>query len=547
MCSMLSLLTPRQSDQVGGPIGSLREAKKVESYPNYDSAYLARRLGAANPQILERNRYNSPAAGFNSVTDELVYLQNATKGYEAEAEECLKKEFKDWLTGVHPDNINPQSYDNDRGGAIRRDMHGQRVEGWKPTWWGPHQLTYLPGVREYLREQAERADKNSLDLNVLAHLGPQNLEEAWAYFKHWVKARPVGPEVCLNPSSIDPETERELPLRAGPIHMQHDTKIHPDRFTPNYAVMRTRGGFFDGLLGDLPSDLAPPISPVQSGPSALSSTVSPLRSGSSALTSTVSPLRSGSSALSSTVSPLRTPTLEEALFLDDPLRQSLPVELPGQEWRLESPRIRFLDGPRADPLDVDPFDADENSVRLEEIIQDYDGSDEQYNRLQTLAEELDDGDGADMSVPFTPNAQSAPSPSLGLGLTPAPQPRPTWNPDPPDAAQIDREFSQVFDAPSDRSTSSPRYTPGGTATAGYSPYPEVRPSFVTPSMSASSSSAGSGRPAAGRLSVRRAPFQSPTRDFGAAAPQETQAGRRVAFQIPQLGTGLARRLSQSFR
>ena len=37
-------------------------------------------------------------------------------------------------------------------------------------------------MREYLREQATRADKNSLDMNVLAHLGPQNLEEAWAYF-----------------------------------------------------------------------------------------------------------------------------------------------------------------------------------------------------------------------------------------------------------------------------------------------------------------------------------------------------------------------------
>ena len=50
--------------------------------------------------------------------------------------------------------------------------------------WGPNQLT-LPAegvVREYLREQATRADKNSLDMNVLAHLGPQNLEEAWAYF-----------------------------------------------------------------------------------------------------------------------------------------------------------------------------------------------------------------------------------------------------------------------------------------------------------------------------------------------------------------------------
>ena len=39
---MLSLLTPKHSDQVGGPIGSMREAKKVESYPNYDAAYLAK-------------------------------------------------------------------------------------------------------------------------------------------------------------------------------------------------------------------------------------------------------------------------------------------------------------------------------------------------------------------------------------------------------------------------------------------------------------------------------------------------------------------------
>jgi hypothetical protein len=225
---MLSLLTPKQSDQVGGPIGSLREAKKVESYPNYDAAYLAKRLGARNPTVLERNRYNAPAANFASQTDELVYLQNATKGYEAEAEECLKKEFKDWLAGKHMDNMYPQTYDNTRGGAIRRDMHGQQVDNWKPTWWGPHQLTYLPGVREYLREQAERADKNSLDLNVLAHLGPQNLEEAWAYFKHWVKARPVGPEECLNKSPVPPNNVN-LPFRAGPRHMQHDTQYHPDQ------------------------------------------------------------------------------------------------------------------------------------------------------------------------------------------------------------------------------------------------------------------------------------------------------------------------------
>ena len=218
---MLTLLTPRQSDAVGGPIGSMREAKTVASYPNYDAAYLAKRLGASNPKTLEHNRYRT-GGQFTNAQNELVYLQNATKGYEAEAEECLKKEFKDWLTGVHEDNYNPQAYDNMKGGAIRRDMRGHQLDGWKPTWWGPHQLTYLPGVREYLREQAILTDKNSLDMNKLAHLGPQNVEEAWAYFKHWVKGRPVGPEECLRSSQLEPN-DTSRPFRAGPIHMQHQT------------------------------------------------------------------------------------------------------------------------------------------------------------------------------------------------------------------------------------------------------------------------------------------------------------------------------------
>jgi hypothetical protein len=224
---MLSLLTPRQSDSVGGPIGSLSEAKTVASYPNYDAAYLAKRLGALNPAALEENRYKSTGQ-FSEPEKELVYLQNATKGYEAEAEECLKKEFKDWLTGVHEDNYHPRKYDNNRpGAAMRRDMLGKKLDNWTPTWWGPNQLTYLPGVREYLREQAILADKNSLDLNTLAHLGPQNLEEAWAYFKHWVKGRPVGPEECLHPSPAY-EADRNRPFRAGPISMQNSTEYNPD-------------------------------------------------------------------------------------------------------------------------------------------------------------------------------------------------------------------------------------------------------------------------------------------------------------------------------
>jgi hypothetical protein len=121
-----------------------------------------------------------------------------------------------------------------------------------------------------LREQAIRADKNSLDLNVLAHLGPQNLEEAWAYFKHWVKGRPVGPEECLNPSPLDP-SNTDMPNRAGPIHMQHNTQLHPDRpYNPITGLPPWPGGGGGGGGGGWgfglggPPPRAPPPSDVDS-------------------------------------------------------------------------------------------------------------------------------------------------------------------------------------------------------------------------------------------------------------------------------------------
>jgi len=58
-------------------------------------------------------------------------------------------------------------------------------------------LTHLPGVRDYLRDQKRLATEADLRMNLLAETGPQNLEQAWVYFKHWVKGRPVGPEVCM--------------------------------------------------------------------------------------------------------------------------------------------------------------------------------------------------------------------------------------------------------------------------------------------------------------------------------------------------------------
>jgi len=53
---------------------------------------------------------------------------------------------------------------------------------------------------------------------MLAHFGPQNLEEAWAYFKYWVKRRPVGPWIRLN--QPDASANEEKPFeRSGPISM----------------------------------------------------------------------------------------------------------------------------------------------------------------------------------------------------------------------------------------------------------------------------------------------------------------------------------------
>ena len=226
---MLSgLFKSRQSIDVGGPIGSMADAKSDApmANPDYTAAYLAKRLSKnpdLGPQIDKKiDRYRPdeliPELQFDHA-EKTAFLLNSTKDYEAEAEECLKKEFKDWLTGMHQDNAEPEVYDNGAGGMVRRDMRGEPLNGWHPTWWGTKQLTHLPGVREYLREDYSSQDKHSFDMNMLAQFGPSNLEEAWAYFKYWVKRRPVGPWKCLTGTRYDEPFERSGPFSMAPAQM----------------------------------------------------------------------------------------------------------------------------------------------------------------------------------------------------------------------------------------------------------------------------------------------------------------------------------------
>ena len=66
---------------------------------------------------------------------------------------------------------------------------GRPHTGWQATRWGTKPLTHLEGVRDFLRQDTVEDDNIDRDMNLLAHYGPQNLDEAWIYFKHWVPAR----------------------------------------------------------------------------------------------------------------------------------------------------------------------------------------------------------------------------------------------------------------------------------------------------------------------------------------------------------------------
>ena len=188
----------------GGQRGSSEEAQKTKAWPRYEAEYLKRALQS------ERYKYDTDGLDAEQRT---IYLDKVTSKYKEEADECLKAEFDQWLQGLHSANDPSieQVYENADGKPVRRWLvrskesedaqgHtkvGQARAGWKHTPWGRAALTGLPGVREYLREQTERANEADLKMQLLAEFGPQNLQDAWMYFKHWVKGRPLSDAVAL--------------------------------------------------------------------------------------------------------------------------------------------------------------------------------------------------------------------------------------------------------------------------------------------------------------------------------------------------------------
>ena len=183
----------------GDNLGTPAESAVKATWPDYNAEYLKKKLNG------QQRRFDPDDL---DDIEKHVYLQQSVKGYEAEAEACLKEEFKQWLQGTHEANVADEMgngyYVNNDGGSGPKRRHvydgvvsaemadnGAQGTGWRATRWGTKQLTHLDGVRDFLRAGRIQQDNAERDMNLLAERGPQDLNEAWMYFKHWVKKRPV--------------------------------------------------------------------------------------------------------------------------------------------------------------------------------------------------------------------------------------------------------------------------------------------------------------------------------------------------------------------
>lgn len=195
----------------GGRVGSVAEAGEKKTWPEYDAQYLKHALNKADRKYSSAGLLNTD--GEVDETLRHVYLDNVSRNYKNEAEQALKQEFELWLQGIHPANNGDNLYSNGEGRPVRRWTYQQNGvgggaagdirDGWRHTNWGKAQLTHLPGVRPYLRAQYEDGMNDEIKMNMLAEHGPQDLDQAWMYFKHWVKGRPVSDATPL----VIPRTE----------------------------------------------------------------------------------------------------------------------------------------------------------------------------------------------------------------------------------------------------------------------------------------------------------------------------------------------------
>ena len=127
----------------GDNLGTPAESAVKATWPDYNAEYLKKKLNG------QQRRFDPDDL---DDIEKHVYLQQSVKGYEAEAEACLKEEFKQWLQGTHEANVEDEMgngyYVNNDGGSGPKRRHvydgvvsaemadnGVQGPGWRATRW----------------------------------------------------------------------------------------------------------------------------------------------------------------------------------------------------------------------------------------------------------------------------------------------------------------------------------------------------------------------------------------------------------------------------
>ncbi len=215
-------------------LGTPSEAATPGAWPKYQDEILLRNLKTRENALVEARDNDGNPTGYQASSEvRSTYLDHTARNFEKEADEALHAEFQDWLQGKHTANQPGNDlYMNEIGAPVRRhvagELVGQPMDGWHHTQWGKRQLTHLDGVRDHLRKQAIKRDEAELQMNILAEYGPSNLKEAWMYFKHWVKKRPVK----LSPASTT-DYEHEIGTRSRGWNLPPDGDSWPNQMQVN--------------------------------------------------------------------------------------------------------------------------------------------------------------------------------------------------------------------------------------------------------------------------------------------------------------------------
>lgn len=215
-------------------LGTPSEAATPGAWPKYQDEILLRNLKTRENALVEARDNDGNPTGYEASSEvRSTYLDHTARNFEKEADEALHAEFQDWLQGKHHANQPGNDlYMNEVGAPVRRHVAGgqvgQPMDGWHHTQWGKRQLTHLDGVRDHLRKQAIKRDEAELQMNILAEYGPSNLKEAWMYFKHWVKKRPVK----LSPASTT-DYDHEIGTRSRGWNLPPDGDSWPNQMQVN--------------------------------------------------------------------------------------------------------------------------------------------------------------------------------------------------------------------------------------------------------------------------------------------------------------------------